>query len=41
MHKTIGILGGMSPESTVAYYEYITHSYTERFGDYAYPEVII
>jgi aspartate racemase len=41
MHKTIGILGGMSPESTVAYYEYITHSYTERFGDYGYPEVII
>jgi aspartate racemase len=31
----------MSPESTVAYYEYITHTYTERFGDYAYPEVLI
>jgi aspartate racemase len=41
VHKTIGILGGMSPESTVAYYEYITHTYMERFGDYAYPEVII
>ena len=41
MHKTIGILGGMSPESTVAYYEYITHTYTERFGDYGYPAVII
>jgi len=41
MHKTIGILGGMSPESTVAYYEYITRTYTERFGDYAYPEVLI
>jgi len=39
--KTIGILGGMSPESTVAYYEYITRTYTERFGDYGYPEVII
>jgi aspartate racemase len=41
MHKTIGILGGMSPESTVAYYEYITRTYTERFGDYGYPEIII
>jgi aspartate racemase len=41
MHKTIGILGGMSPESTVAYYEYITRSYTERFGDYGYPDIII
>jgi aspartate racemase len=41
MHKRIGILGGMSPESTVEYYQYITRTYTERFGDYAYPEVII
>ncbi|MFP4395720.1 MAG: aspartate/glutamate racemase family protein [Anaerolineales bacterium] len=39
--KTIGILGGMSPESTVAYYEYITRTYTARFGDYGYPEIII
>lgn len=39
--KTIGILGGMSPESTVAYYEYITRTYIERLGDYGYPEVII
>jgi aspartate racemase len=41
MHKKIGILGGMSPESTIAYYEYITRRYTERFGDYGYPEIII
>jgi aspartate racemase len=41
MHKRIGILGGMSPESTVAYYEYITRTYTERYGDYGYPEIII
>ena len=41
MHKKIGILGGLSPESTVSYYEYITRTYTERFGDYGYPEVII
>jgi aspartate racemase len=31
----------MSPESTVEYYQYITRSYTARFGDYAYPEVLI
>lgn len=41
MPKRIGILGGMSPESTAQYYEYITHTYTERFGDYNYPEIII
>lgn len=39
--KRIGILGGMSPESTIAYYEIITRTYTERHGDYAYPEVLI
>ncbi len=41
LHKRIGILGGMSPESTVAYYEYITRTYTERFGNYGYPEILI
>ncbi len=41
MSKRIGILGGMSPESTTEYYQYITHTYTERFGDYGYPETII
>jgi aspartate racemase len=41
MHKRIGILGGMSPESTVTYYEHITRTYTARFGDYSYPEVLI
>jgi aspartate racemase len=41
MTKRIGILGGMSPESTMAYYEHITRAYTARFGDYSYPEIII
>ena len=31
----------MSPESTTVYYEHITRTYTERFGDYGYPEVLI
>jgi aspartate racemase len=41
MHKVIGILGGMSPESTIAYYEYLTRTYTQRYGDYGYPEILI
>lgn len=41
MAKTIGILGGMSPESTIEYYRHITRSYTEKFGDYGYPEIVI
>ncbi len=39
--KKIGILGGMSPESTALYYEHITRTYTARFGDYGYPEILI
>jgi len=41
MYKKIGIIGGLTPESTVSYYLHITRSYTNRFGDYGYPEVII
>lgn len=41
MYKTIGILGGLSPESTITYYEYVTRTYHERFGDYGYPEILI
>jgi aspartate/glutamate racemase len=32
--KKIGILGGMSPESTTLYYEHITRTYTAQHGDY-------
>lgn len=39
--KVIGILGGMSPESTKDYYEHIVRQYHERFGDYRYPEMVI
>ncbi len=41
MHKRIGILGGMSPKSTIEYYQHITRAYTEQFGDYGYPEIVI
>ncbi len=39
--KKIGILGGVSPESTVSYYLRITREYTRQFGDYGYPEILI
>ena len=39
--KTIGLLGGLGPESTIAYYECITRTYYELRGDYAYPEVVM
>ncbi len=39
--KRIGILGGLGPESTAVYYEYITREYYRRYGNYSYPEIII
>ena len=39
--KKIGILGGMSAESTTLYYEHITRTYTAQYGDYGYPEILI
>ncbi len=41
MPKTIGILGGMTPESTVVYYQHIIRTYEERFGDYAFPPIVV
>ncbi len=38
---TIGIVGGMSPESTVIYYRRIVHKHQEVFGDHSYPRVVI
>jgi len=40
-YKTIGILGGVSPQSTITYYEHIVRTYCERFGDHSYPEILI
>jgi len=39
--KTIGILGGLGPESTIEYYAQITREYHRRRGDYAYPHILI
>lgn len=37
----IGILGGMSYESTIKYYDLILQKYYERYQDYNYPEIVI
>lgn len=39
--KRIGILGGMSYESTIEYYDLILEKYYEKFNDYNYPEILI
>src|SRR5438132_8162823 len=39
--KTLGIVGGLGPESTVDYYQRIIALYRERTRDGSYPEFII
>ena len=39
--KRIGIIGGMSPESTIEYYRFITQGYNEMFGGWNFPQVTI
>jgi aspartate racemase len=39
--KTIGIIGGTGPESTIEYYKRIIAAYRERTGDSSYPSMII
>jgi len=41
MYKKIGILGGLTPESTITYYMHIVHRYYELYGDHGYPETVI
>jgi len=41
VHKRIGILGGMTPESTITYYQHIVRSYQQRYGTQAYPAIVI
>lgn len=38
---SIGIVGGMSPESTVIYYEHIIRSHQRGFHDHSYPRIIV
>lgn len=39
--KTVGIIGGIGPESTVEYYRSIIASYREQTRDGSYPRIII
>jgi aspartate racemase len=39
--KTLGVVGGIAPESTVEYYRSIVASYRERVQDGSYPSVVI
>src|ERR1041385_9011988 len=39
--KTLGIIGGLGPESTIDYYQKIIALYRERTGDRGYPEFFI
>lgn len=38
---TLGIVGGLGPESTVDYYQRIVRAYRERTGDGSYPLMVI
>ena len=39
--KTIGIIGGIGPESTLDYYKRIIRTFQKQHVDLAYPEIII
>jgi len=39
--KTIGIVGGMSPESTVLYYQTIVRRHFAERGDHFYPRIVV
>lgn len=39
--KTIGLIGGLGPESTIDYYKEIISSFNTKHADLAYPEIII
>lgn len=39
--KRIGLIGGISPESTVHYYEILCREYNRRFGGLNFPEITL
>lgn len=40
-HKTIGLIGGLTPESTVHYYTRICRNYNKAFGALNFPRIFI
>jgi len=41
LHLKIGIIGGLSPESTISYYRYIIDMHVKKYGNLSQPEIII
>jgi len=41
MEKTLGIIGGIAPESTIAYYRLLVSLYREKKQDGHYPQIVI
>jgi aspartate racemase len=39
--KTLGILGGIAPESTIEYYRQVIAAYRERRPDGSYPPLLL
>jgi aspartate racemase len=39
--KTVGLIGGVGPESTIEYYRFIIEAYRKRKPDDTYPSIII
>jgi aspartate racemase len=39
--KTVGVIGGIGPESTIAYYRAIVKSYRQQNPDGSYPSIIL
>jgi len=39
--KTVGIVGGIAPESTIDYYRQLIASYRQQRGDNSYPSILI
>lgn len=39
--KRIGLIGGLSPESTIHYYRIICREYNRRFGNLNFPEITL
>ena len=39
--KSVGLIGGTGPESTIEYYRTIIASYREKKGDGSYPSIVV